>query len=47
MTPVQLIRNITGISSPPDPLHASPALERLVRVHMAARQTSRPVTRTD
>ncbi|MEW6349866.1 MAG: hypothetical protein AB1646_12440 [Thermodesulfobacteriota bacterium] len=36
MTPVQIVRNIVGLAGPPDPLVASAALDRLVRVHLAA-----------
>jgi len=34
LTPVQITRNIIGLVSPPDPARPSPALERLVRVHI-------------
>jgi hypothetical protein len=36
MTPVQIVRNITGATSGPDPARPSPALEKLVRVNIAA-----------
>ena len=36
MTPVQVIRNVIGMSSSPDPLKPSEKLERLVRLNLAA-----------
>jgi hypothetical protein len=37
MTPVQIVRNLTGAMSGPDPGRPSPALEKLVRVNAASR----------
>jgi hypothetical protein len=34
LTPIQITRNIIGLLSPPDPARPSPALERVVRVHI-------------
>jgi hypothetical protein len=34
LTPVQITRNIIGLVAPPDPARPSPALERMVRVHI-------------
>jgi hypothetical protein len=36
MTPVQLVRNITGLVSSPDPTLPSAQLSRIVRLHLAA-----------
>jgi len=35
-TPVQIVRNIGGIFSPPDPTTPSPELENMVRLHLAS-----------
>lgn len=37
MTPVQIVRNVVGIFTPPDPAHPSAALQSVVRADIAAR----------
>lgn len=37
MTPVQVVRNLSGMIKGPDPMNPSPQLEKLVRMHMARR----------
>jgi hypothetical protein len=41
MTPVQIVRNLSGAFSGPDPLRPSATLDRLVRVNIAS-QSARP-----
>jgi len=40
MTPVQIVRNVRGMMRTPDPLRASPELERLARVQLASQQAA-------
>jgi hypothetical protein len=42
MTPVQIGRNVKGIIGGPDPAIPSPALEQIIRLHLAAAQVNEP-----
>ena len=43
MTPVQIVRNVGGLFSSPDPERPSEKLENLLRLHLAAQVTAPPV----
>ena len=42
MTPVQVLRNLSGLAASPDPTRPSDQLDKLVRIHIAAHVLSQP-----
>lgn len=42
MTPVQIVRNLFSLAAPPDPSAPSPALEKILRLHLAEQLTDKP-----